>query len=136
MQHAKPVDEITVHGIDEDVNECEHCGRVNLKYTVAISADGGPIVHYGRYCAATALRVGRASISAAIKTYRDTETAALRKERAAAAKVESAATDRWFEWLASQGWKHGDGWDAFGGFSAAREAWLSSPRNAAAIVTT
>ena len=126
MTHAKPVDEITVHGIDEDVTECEHCGRVNLKYTVAISADGGPVVHYGRYCAATAMRVGRASINAAIKAYRVEESEAKRKAWIAAAKVESAETDRWFEWLAAQGWKHGDGWESFGGFSAARAAWQVS----------
>lgn len=70
MQHAKPVDEITVHGLDPDVTECDHCGRVNLKYTVAISMDGGPIVHYGRDCATTALRVGRGSVSAAIRKYK------------------------------------------------------------------
>lgn len=99
MTHAKPVDEITVHGIDEDVTECEHCGRVNLKYTVAISTDGGPIVHFGRYCAATALRVGRASITAAIKAYRVEESAAKRKAQLARDAAGRLETDRWFAWL-------------------------------------
>lgn len=126
MQHAKPVDEITVHGIDEDVTECEHCGRINLKYTVAISADGGPVVHYGRYCAATALKVGRASINAAIKVYRTAVDEAKQKEHAAKHAALRIETDRWFSWLEAQGWKHGDGWDTFGGFGAARTAWRAS----------
>ncbi len=38
-------------GTDDSVTTCDCCGKVNLKFTVAIELDDGEIVHYGSTCA-------------------------------------------------------------------------------------
>lgn len=70
-----------VLGTDDSVNTCDHCGRINLKSTVAIDIDGA-IVHYGSDCAARALQ-----------TTTRTFTAATRNADAAKAAAAKAALD-------------------------------------------
>lgn len=56
-----------VVGIDDEVTTCEHCGKPNLKCTVAMEhEDTGEIVRYGRDCAARALqsRIGGKTLTA------------------------------------------------------------------------
>jgi hypothetical protein len=69
-----------VLGISDDVTECHCCGKVNLKRTVildVLDADGGVMdtVHYGRDCAAVALRFrnGRAAEAVAVDARRKAE---------------------------------------------------------------
>ncbi len=46
--------EIKLLGISDEVNNCECCGKANLKKTVVLDFDGG-IRYYGSDCAALAL---------------------------------------------------------------------------------
>lgn len=55
-------------GTDDSINECDCCGRVDLKFTVAIELDSGEIVHYGQVCAGRNTGKSRSQIAVEIKT--------------------------------------------------------------------
>lgn len=43
-------------GINDDVTVCECCGKTGLKCTVVLEPENGGQVHFGRQCAAMAVR--------------------------------------------------------------------------------
>ena len=45
-------------GISEDITICFHCGKRNLKKTVAIQHETGEVNYYGTECAANILSIG------------------------------------------------------------------------------
>ena len=123
MAHSKPIDRITVHGTTDEITTCEHCGRTGLKATVALSIDDGPVVNFGRDCAATALKVGKASINAAIREFEKAERTAAEAAHSAQLAEENAV---WFAFLAQHGSERPDAIEALGGFTAARTAFEAS----------
>lgn len=46
---------LKVLGITDDRTDCDCCGKVNLKCTVALERESGELVYFGRHCAALAV---------------------------------------------------------------------------------
>lgn len=85
-------------GHTDDVTTCEHCGKSELKGTVALENDVGNIVYFGSVCAARALgrgssaKEGRAVMSEAVALRRAAEEAArlaaIRRQQAIEREIE------------------------------------------------
>lgn len=50
-------------GVSDEITTCEHCGKQDLKRTIAIETEDGSIVHYGCDCAARALKQSSANVN-------------------------------------------------------------------------
>ena len=122
MAHANATDSIVVFGCNDDQTTCDHCGRTDLKATVALSIDDGPILRFGRGCAATALKVGKASINRAIREVEKAEKLEARRASEARMKAESDAWDAFL--LERTGCTEKlEAFERLGGFAAARAAF-------------
>lgn len=117
-------------GTTDEVTTCDCCGRSDLKSTVALeNTETGENVFFGVVCAARALKITAKEVKADAKKANDEKAEAVRREREAADKAESA---RWTAHLVSRtgGIKdfRGD-LDIFamiqkiGGYTAAREGY-------------
>lgn len=106
-------------GTSDEVQQCECCGRKDLKSTVALSIDDGDAVYFGVVCAARALRLSARDVRSGARRVDDAKRAAAEAARRAAHEAECAP---WFAFLAA----HGTGGDTFrrieslGGYKAAR----------------
>ncbi|HSG19644.1 MAG TPA: hypothetical protein VLA31_02650 [Burkholderiaceae bacterium] len=67
-------------GTDDSINACDCCGKINLKFTVAIELDDGEIVHYGQVCARRNTGKDQRTITSEIKAHQATKMAAARTE--------------------------------------------------------
>lgn len=121
---AEAAEGVVVHGTSDEILTCEHCGRTNLKKTVAISVDGGVVVYYGTTCAAAAVNVGKAAIAKAIKAV---EVATATAATAAKAKAAAASTAEFHAFLsvAAPTASVSDSILALGGFAAAKAAFVA-----------
>jgi len=111
-------------GTSDEVTTCEHCGKRELKGTVALSIDDGEPVYFGATCAARALAMP-------VKVVRQ-ETARADDAREAAARAErqarwSAQQARWFAYLDARAPEfRGNVFrqlEALGGYAAARRGF-------------
>lgn len=123
MTHIKASDSIRIFGTVEDITTCDHCGRTDLKATVALSIDEGPVLHYGRDCAATALKVARSSISKAVRAADAAKEDEARQARRAAAALADAA---WGAFLRPVHSNRFMAIERLGGFAAARAAFKAA----------
>ena len=111
-------------GTTDEVTTCDHCGRSDLKNTVAlqIGEDADP-VYYGVTCAAHALKTTVKDVRSASKRADDAKAAAVQAERYRQQKIE---TDRWFAWLAANAPSGNDPFtriQALGGYGPARKLY-------------
>jgi len=68
MHSATLVTRFRILGITDERTECDCCGRVGLKRTVALEpAEGGDVRYFGTSCAALAM-LGKRTRSSAIET--------------------------------------------------------------------
>ncbi len=67
-------------GTDDSITTCDCCGKVNLKFTVAMELDDGQIVHYGQVCAGRNTGKTRPQINAEIKAHEQAKRNAARAE--------------------------------------------------------
>jgi hypothetical protein len=112
-------------GTTDDVTTCDHCGKRNLKNTVALSIDEGEPVYYGVDCAARALSRSQKEVRSESRKADRAKWEAEQRRRAAA---EDAVRAPWFAFLR----EHGRGSDDFtrieslGGYAAARARYNAS----------
>lgn len=67
-------------GTDDSITTCDCCGKVNLKFTVAMELDDGQIVHYGQVCAGRNTGKTRPQINAEISAHKQAQRTAARAE--------------------------------------------------------
>lgn len=67
-------------GTDDSITTCDCCGKVNLKFTVAIELNDGEIVHYGQVCATRNTGKSRPQINGEIKARAQAQRQAARAE--------------------------------------------------------
>ena len=67
-------------GTEDSINTCDCCGKINLKFTVAIELDDGEIVHYGQVCARRNTGKDQRTITSEIKAHQAAKLSAARAE--------------------------------------------------------
>jgi len=107
-------------GSSDEVTTCDHCGRAELKYTIALEIDDEEVVHFGSTCASYAL-AGRGIKIAAGTIKRKSQDADAARRRAELEAEHAAESARWFAWLhAATGQTDVfRGIEALGGYTAA-----------------
>lgn len=78
-------------GITDERDSCDCCGKKNLKRTVALTVDDGPVVFYGTTCASVAFGLPAKSVLSEAKAATRAREEADRKVRAERAAKESSA---------------------------------------------
>lgn len=106
----------------DEVQQCECCGKKNLKATVALSIDDGDPVYFGVTCAARALKMQAKDVRAESRAADRAKAAAAAAAREVAWRTEN---EPWFAFLEAAG-KGSDVFtriESLGGYMAARAAF-------------
>ncbi len=128
-QHDPDFVPVRFLGTTDDVTTCDHCGKPNLKNTVALSIGGGDAVYYGVTCAARALRRTAKEIRGAARDAEHEIAKLVSRERR---RIEALSYEEGRQWLNEHVPGHRDDrfrqLEALGGMEAARDAGMPDRR--------